>query len=160
VEIERKTVESPFPGHSRSEIHLSAGFVKCTLSLRGPISKRMRRTMLVSVFRALVPVFRELSGYITHAESAPLNRFREEERGISLKQSPEATTSPQRLGFQIRIRRLKLKLTQAELAGLCEIRPSHLCELERGRCNPRPGTLRVIVSTLQRLEEGSECQIV
>lgn len=57
-------------------------------------------------------------------------------------------TTPQTLGTNIRNRRNKLELTQAELSRKVGITRSYLCDIEKGRKSPTIKVLMIIADKL------------
>lgn len=70
------------------------------------------------------------------------------------RSGPDGALSAERLGRLVRDRRRELGLTQVELAGLCNVGPRFIGELERGK---RTLELGRVLKVLDRL--GLELQV-
>lgn len=137
--------------------------VECTnfelkVEVRGSVSQRERRAVLLATFRRISPLFKLMDfeepvyeeGWIVHRDGGWENAFRDRRKGVRLRQAVRSRTPEQKLGFEIRMRRLKLGLSQVSLARSANINRSHLSQIERGQCRVKLETLRRIESQLRR----------
>src|SRR4051812_19725577 len=99
-------------------VYLEGIQLKVILASR-KLSKEERRTWLQAAYRAIEGQFRNLdarrwtqSGSIVHQDQAWLDRLKSQERGLVLKRALKTDTPEQKLGYEIRMRRLKSGLTQ------------------------------------------------
>src|SRR5206468_12110226 len=102
------------------------------LRIKSRLNSRQRRLIGVTLMRALSPWLRYFSEYTVDMDRPRLPR----ERTVSQN------------GFEIRMRRLKAGLTQAELASLTGIHTSSLCAIESGTSQPHRSTLQRIEAAL------------
>jgi DNA-binding XRE family transcriptional regulator len=132
------------------------GYFLVELTVRGNQPKRARRAVALALFRALKPTLRQIrliprKNWIMHEDWASYWFLNDEERGIPLGQALAVDTPEGRLGYGIRIRRLAIGRTQAELARLAGISRTSLISIERGKGVPSPKALIRIEKTLQSL---------
>jgi len=123
---------------------------------------RMRRRLLVFIIQLLKPALStyrlafgptQISvGHIRHLDEHPLNDYRHDDRGVSQRSKQLIAANPsENYGFQLRLRRLELGLTQTDLAELVGIQKTHLCEIELGYHRPHSKTENKIQRTLNDL---------
>lgn len=74
--------------------------------------------------------------------------IKDEERGLSDNLGLDLTDARGRLGFAIRMQRLKLSLTQEELADLVRIHVTYLSQIEQGKRRPSSLLLKRLESHL------------
>jgi DNA-binding transcriptional regulator YiaG len=123
------------------------------LSLLG---KRERRALLRVLFRQIRPYLKDQLGTtLDHSPDGNIRNERNRQRGLQ-EFSRAINPAEERLGFEIRMKRLKLGLTQAQLAARLGLRRSHLSELERGLHRPRPQTRERITDFLISADVGNE----
>lgn len=132
-----------------------------TLELRGPdfdlelkllsrLGKRERRTIVRGFLRQIKPWLKYFkSGAIDHPNCAIIRSTRAIHRGISLDDAPSLENPKGALGYEIRMRRLRLGLSQTELAQRFQISRPHLSAIERGHHVPHPKTWHALQSFLQ-----------
>jgi DNA-binding XRE family transcriptional regulator len=147
-----------------SEMVVEAARFNLKIEVKGLINKRERRAVLLATFRRIDPLFKLLDfedhrfdeGWIVHRDGSWENAFRDLERGVKLRQAVRTRTSEQKLGFEIRMRRLKIGLSQQALAASAGINRSHLSQIERGQCRVKLMTLRLIENALGRPTTGQQ----
>ena len=124
------------------------GFVgRISFEIVSRLPPKERRAVAVAFFRHIRPFLDRYSrGDVHHSDGS--NDFRRnEERGFTLFPSAEFDTKLGRLGFNIRMARLKRRRSQGQLALEAKISRKQLSLIERGLCCPHK-------ATLQRLERA------
>ena len=122
--------------------------------LSGDFDKRQRRLVVRSLFQCLKPWIAEFASKgqvragVGHAGRGGVFKARDLERGIFVPIERKT-----RLGFHIRMRRLDLRLSQAELAARLLIARPHLSAIERGLHFPRSEILRRLEREIGDLSE-------
>jgi DNA-binding XRE family transcriptional regulator len=116
--------------------------------MEGEMTMRFRHSLGLTIFRALKPLLRLRSAMIQHEDARPSPYLGLEVRDTSLRQATGLETPSQLLGTEIRLRRLEVGWTQAELAQQAGIAPTHLSRIEHGRTRIRPRMLARILAAL------------
>lgn len=132
------------------------------LQLISEMNQRERSLIARSFFQWVKPWLEQVTrvthvsmdhtGHAAHISLKSRNRKLREFR-ISAIDTPAG-----KLGYEIRMRRLKIGRSQAELAGAVGIQRSHLSALERGLYRPKPGTLTQIWKVLTDWAENEAHQ--
>jgi transcriptional regulator with XRE-family HTH domain len=115
--------------------------------------------LLLQMFRALRPALHSLQWSETQITRSDALRW--PPRNTSFRQTSDPHHPVGRLGFEIRLRRHELGLTQLQLCCLTKIHPSQLSEIERGKCLPQVSTLRKLSAVLgpELLQKGAEARL-
>ena len=119
------------------------------IRINSRLSTRQRRTIAYSLFRQIKPwikLFRHTS--IMHGEELWWNFPRFEKPQAYVPPGKPVTDKSGFVGFQIRMLRLELGLSQTSLANQCFINRAHLSEIERGLCAVRESTMAKITDAL------------
>jgi DNA-binding XRE family transcriptional regulator len=132
-----------------TELVLSIPRMTLTFSITGSATMAERRTVANAIFLRIESLFGLLNdedthctrGYIWQRDGVWQNWQAEEDDGIRLRQSLQTETPDQKLGFEIRTKRLRKGLSQEMLAALCGMDRSHLSAIEQGKHKPRMKTL-------------------
>ena len=132
-----------------TELVLSIPRMTLTFSIKGTASMAERRALANAIFLKIEPLFGLLSeedthctrGFIWHRDGSWQNWMAEEDDGIRLRQALSTETPTEKLGFEIRTKRLRKGLSQEVLAALCGMDRSHLSAIEQGKHKPRLKTL-------------------
>lgn len=138
---------------------LSRPFV-VTVCVSG-LNKHQRRTFIMGLIRAMAGHVRHLGmGWLDTNEIPDTRHYLS--RYINLKHAPAVETPHGKLGILIRLKRQETGMTQAEMAEMLDLNPSHLSELERGFYRPRRKTLEKIkfVLGLEPLEYSPKSENV
>jgi DNA-binding XRE family transcriptional regulator len=130
-----------------TQVYLSGfrGWIRFEIVSKAP--PRERRAIAVEFFRRLRPFIDQYSRGDVHHSGGSLDFQRDEERGFTLFPSAEFETRLGKLGFGIRMARLKKRWSQSTLASEAKISRKQLSLIERGFCCPHK-------ATLQRLERA------
>lgn len=124
------------------------------LSIHTDRSKRLRRQILLSIFRHLRPHFRLLrASLLRHGDSTILDSAKELMRPVSTHQAMRLRDPRGREGFALRMRRLNFRQTQAAFARLAEVSRSQLSRIEHGH-HPMSPLFRVKVELAFRILEN------
>jgi DNA-binding XRE family transcriptional regulator len=123
----------------RSSTHLliKTAFFSVRFTVEGRLTMRQRRAIALALARdnlSKLECLRETRILHSDGDFSPLTQ--DYWRGISLAQAPTLASDNGKLGVIIRIRRLALGLTQAELARLAGLTRTHLSRIERGHFLP------------------------
>lgn len=103
------------------------------IQVRSHFSKRLRRQVLLALFKAAKDVLCELHGRdVWHSDSGILSGYADLGRPVSLHQALGVTTSARIEGLNIRMRRLALGVTQVELSKATGLSRTHLSRIEHG----------------------------
>lgn len=121
------------------------------LKIIGCMPPQARRTLGVSLIRSMKPILKYLRNFEIRHEGEMLSLPRLEERGLPLSRSPDLDTEAGRIGFEIRMKRLKIGWTQQELAARAVVNSRHLSEIELGLVRVRPRTLQKLQTVLDAL---------
>jgi DNA-binding XRE family transcriptional regulator len=111
--------------------------------------KQERRALIKSFLRQIKPwlqYFKE--GAIDHPDCTIIRNQRAKSRGAKADQGQPIDTPAGALGYEIRMKRLKLGLSQSELAKQLQISRPHLSGLERGLHIPHEKTWKTIKNFL------------
>jgi DNA-binding XRE family transcriptional regulator len=139
-----------------TEMRINAPRFNVTIRIHGRASRRERRAILLAAYRRIAPLFKVVcvtepeyeNGWIAHRDGSWQNAFRDLDRPISMRQAVKTRTQRQKLGFEIRMRRLKQGRSQEALAAAANINRSHLSRIERGHCQVKLSTLACIERVL------------
>jgi DNA-binding XRE family transcriptional regulator len=134
---------------TRLQISRNLPYGMTGLELRGPDSelhvkflsrstKAERRLVILSFIRQIRPwIGRFTEATMDHSRDGLVRDRRSIERSHSILEQATNGSGPTEIGFHIRMRRLELGFTQAELAEKVGIARSHLSSIERGTHHPR-----------------------
>jgi DNA-binding XRE family transcriptional regulator len=134
---------------------------KIKIEISGPVTRRQRRAMLLGIFHRVSPLFRLIepgadeypNGSLIHCDGNGENLIRDLDRGIKLRQALKTETRSEKLGFEIRMLRLKKGLSQKKLANKLGIDRGNISEIEKGHHNAKPGTIEAIKTHLNALTD-------
>lgn len=119
------------PAQTRLEIQHPVFLID--IRIRARSTTRRRRALALVIYRQITRILKMTTdGFIRHSDCGSLG-FTEEDRGLSLAQAPDIGSKPGILGYQMRMVRLKLGLTQKSFATLIGINRHHLSKLEKGK---------------------------
>ena len=112
-------------------------------------SHRARRTILLMFYRKIEKQL-EKASYVRlfHLDKPRWHGVAEINRVISLHQVPQGRTNTDLMGFEIRMRRLELGMTQTDLAVAAQISRSHISRIEKGHLKASSMTLRHLCKAL------------
>jgi transcriptional regulator with XRE-family HTH domain len=136
-----------------SRVLLTNSFIKVTLVLEGRMSHRQRRAISLVIIRSLSPVLKRLLRISILAQDGLAPTCLAEDPPISMRSACNPTERGL-LGCEIRLRRLQIGLTQAELASLAGICAPQLSWIERGKARARASTLRRLLAALASAQPG------
>lgn len=109
------------------------------LKLISQLGPRERRVLARAFLRQLKPLLKMFSKSILGQNShPPIFNVRNLRHKFRAFHSSPVTTDPGRFGFEIRMKRLKLGLTQQEVADQIGFNRTHLSDIERGVHHPMP----------------------
>lgn len=138
----------------RSYLLLESSFFRVKMTIEGRLTKRLRRTIALLIFRDISPVLRRIfDTWIVHEESTLQEKVRDESREVSLFQSAQLDDDRGRVGFRIRTRRLEIGFTQKDLARAVGLSVGQLSRIEKGRVDPRPCTALKIERFFDEIEK-------
>jgi DNA-binding XRE family transcriptional regulator len=103
--------------------------------IRGPGTPQQRRQIGRAISEMVSQTFRILPprSWITHPGGFERNINRDIRRGLTPRGGPDLDTEAGQAGFEIRIKRLDLGLSQEQLAARAGISRNHLSRIELGR---------------------------
>lgn len=134
----------------QSTLELFLGPFRIKIQITGPTSSRGSKTLLLLIFRKM----RELWPYFRKAEIFYSRRgYRWAAIPPRSGQIGSDFETPQHPGFSLRERRNKNRLTLQEVSALSGVNLGHLCDIERGKHNPRRKLLQRIELALARYEQ-------
>lgn len=111
------------------------------LKLVSRLGKRERRTIIRAFLRHIKPwLFHLRDGAIDHPDCAIIRNTRTWRRGIPTDPGKPFDDPRAKLGYEIRMKRLRMGLTQTELAAQLDISRPHLSAIEKGHFTPRSKT--------------------
>jgi DNA-binding XRE family transcriptional regulator len=120
------------------------------LKLVSRLSKRERRAIIRGFLRHIKPWLAHLrDGAIDHPNCAIIRSTRARQRGISKDQGLLFDDPRAKLGYEIRMKRLRMGLTQKDLATKLKISRPHLSSMERGQFTPRAKTWSAVCKFLE-----------
>ena len=103
------------------------------LKLLSKLSKRERRALIRTFLVQIKPWLRHFTrAAIDHADDGLIRRRRATQRGISVPDCEKITSLSGIVGYEIRKNRLKLGISQSEVAHRLGMHRTHLSDLERG----------------------------
>jgi hypothetical protein len=140
------------PRRSSVEIAGALGFIRVTFDSR--LSPQLRRAIIRGFFRhnkSWLRYFRSIA--FNHMEHVNIDPHHAAKRGLPLFKSKNFDHPAGRVGFEIRLRRLNLGLTQAQLARRTGIVASHISLIERGLVDVRE-------TTYKRLWDATQADIL
>ncbi len=133
-----------------TEMRVSIPGHTLTFRVEGNLSHRHRRALCLFLLRHLKPAIRQIRNVtIRHRDEHHLNWIHLFDRPVSLSQALHSHTDPEKLGFEIRMRRLNSRMTQRELATASGLSETQLSHIEHGKVTPRVTTLRRIEAALR-----------
>jgi hypothetical protein len=150
--FERTEKLSPLKAQPVTEMKLYWGYYRLTFWVEGPMSKRMRRSACLTIYRAIRPLFALGNADIFHHDSSLMSQFMDFRRGTSLAQAPSLQTEAERKGAAILFQRLEKGWSQKELAARAGVNATHLSGIEHGRYRVRGSTLKKIENALKGLD--------
>jgi DNA-binding transcriptional regulator YiaG len=115
---------------------------------------RARRTLAVELLRQMKPFLhwiRTIS--LNHFDVEDFNLSRTERRGIPLSMGKGLATRAGRLGFEIRLNRLQLGLSQKDFANRARLSRSYLSRIEHGLTHPKRNTIEIIRDVIVKERE-------
>jgi DNA-binding XRE family transcriptional regulator len=122
------------------------------LKLVSRLGKKERRTIVRGFLRQIKPwLFHLREGAIDHPDCAIIRSSRARRRGISIDQGLPFDDPRAKLGYEIRMKRLRMGLTQSELAAQLDISRPHLSAIERGHFTPRAKTWSAVTLFLSEI---------
>lgn len=122
-----------FDGYGMTTLELSGPDMAMELKLVSRQLPRERRAVVRQFFQQLKPLLKHFDRRVVDHSPGGVRRLRNLERGVDAFSSGKHET----LGFEIRMKRLSLGLSQEQFAKQIGIQRSHLSDLERGLCHPR-----------------------
>jgi len=114
----------------------------------GQMSKPLRRSILLMVFRAIRPLFEISPPLLVHHDGHPGAQINASIRRVNLYQAGGFQTFKEKQGSDIRLRRLEKGFSQSQLAEMLGMQQSTLSKIEMGRVAPRESTLKKIYELL------------
>ena len=136
---------------STLEIYLPPFWIK--IQITGPTSGRGRRTILLMIFRKLRELWDEFRDVDIYHVTRGFLWTVLPPRPISFRETPLLDTPLRRVGYALRFRRHRNRLTLREVSELTGINLGHLSEIERGKHHPSKELVRRIESALATFEE-------
>jgi DNA-binding XRE family transcriptional regulator len=121
------------------------------LKIISSMPPQARRAIGASLVRSMKPILKYLRNFEFRHESELVSLPRLEERGFPLDRSPDLDTEKGRIGFEIRMKRLKIGWTQQELADRASVNSRHLSEIELGLVRVRSRTLQKLRGALDSM---------
>jgi DNA-binding XRE family transcriptional regulator len=152
INIRRSETVQTLSNRLLTEMVMLTPKYRLKISIEGALSKELRRSVLLIVFRSLKPLLRLKNRAILHAESEAATHINEFIRPASMVQALELSNEAQKRGALIRLRRLKVGLTQQEFAKHAGISGNHLSKIEKGSFNIREKTSYRIEKAFESLE--------
>ncbi len=120
------------------------------IRLLSKTSKKERRAFVRSFLIHMRPWIRYFTqAAVTHSGRGIITEKSFERKKIVIDQSRSVASPSGAIGYEIRIARLKLGLSQTEVAKHLGISRSHLSDLERGKYSPNKNTRKIIEQMLQ-----------
>lgn len=117
-----------------SVLNVSRPGLGIRISVRSRMSRKLRRQVILALFRAAKGVLSDLDGLdVMHMDGPLQSSGAGPGRQVSLHQALSVGTDAKAEGMGIRLRRLSFRLTQAEFAELCDLARPHLSRIEHGR---------------------------
>lgn len=139
--------------YGMTTFELSTQEFELQIRLVSKLSKRERRTLARSLFTQIKPWMKTITrASIGHASHGLIIDQRNQQRIVRALQSRSIDTPTGRFGFDIRMQRLKLGLSQDEFASKLGINRSHLSRIERGLHLPRTKLQSELTEALKGLE--------
>lgn len=134
-------------------LDLSSPDFELGLTLISKLGKRERRAITLSFLRQIRPWFKHFTHQsINHNASGVSFNLRDQERKVKQFHTQPITSLAGRIGFEIRMQRLKIGLSQVLLAKAAGIKRPHLSKIERGLHHPFPQTIQKIKNALKEFE--------
>jgi DNA-binding XRE family transcriptional regulator len=138
---------------NRTRVQAFAGKIRVSFEILGKATPQERRTLGLAILEKIEPLLGPWKfTQIVHSGSSLGTILREFENGASSVRALRTDTPQQRLGYEIRIRRLQSRLSQADLAEKAGVSRLRICRIERGQGRPHPATLRAIEAVLGPVE--------
>jgi DNA-binding XRE family transcriptional regulator len=126
---------------NRTELVLKFKGGKVRFWIWGPKTPQERRQIAMMIADMVSKVFGELNdSWIVHPDGYKANIPRDEDREIPLNRALKLVTEEGRIGFEIRMRRLKFGWSQRELSRRSGVDFKQISLIERGRCRIRETT--------------------
>jgi DNA-binding XRE family transcriptional regulator len=132
-EIQKRSSPSKVDHQRRSSVEVSGPLGLIRVRFDSALSPQLRRAIIRGFFRhnrEWLRYFKSIA--FKHTEHVNVDPHHAEKRGLPLFQSENFNHPAGRLGFEIRLRRLNLGLTQAELSRRTGIPQSYISQIERG----------------------------
>lgn len=132
-------------------VRASNSHLSLTLQIQGGFGPRRRRAIALLFFRQLRPLlaqFRAIS--LSHWEDHSADELRKIKRGLPLFRHGNPCSKAAKLGFDLRMSRLKNGWNQKTLAALAGISSDQVSRIERALCQPRPETRKALESAFSQ----------
>lgn len=141
------------PDRKYTRIVVSNAEATVTIEVRSNLPPRDRRTIGITFLRLLSPFLRYFStAEVFYSEDRSLDTWRTLARGVRIFRSASPDSETGRMGFEIRMARLKYAWSQTDLAAKANLSQFHISRLERGLCHPNASTIAILERVLnQRL---------
>lgn len=136
-----------------SYLEISTAKLDIELKLLSRMDRRERRAILRAFFQQIRPWLQNLDlnrdprAQLDHVGTGVIRSARAR-RGLTPFRVAPMSSEDGAFGYEIRMRRLELGWSQADLARRVGIRRSHLSDLERGIHHARRETLQQLVNAL------------
>jgi len=140
----------------RSVIEASGGAGLIQLKIFTKMPPQARRAIGASLIRSMKPILKYLRNFQILHDGDWLSLPRLEARGLPLTRSPDLDTEQGRIGFEIRMKRLKIGWTQQELADRASMDFRHLSRIELGTVKARAKALDKIHKVLNSMLDPPE----
>ena len=112
--------------------------------------KRERRALLLSFFRQIRPWLKHVTHVACdHTSDGIIRSAKYRNNHVGMVKTASLSSLSGAVGYEIKMQRLKLGLTQAAVARAIGIQRTHLSDIERGIHLPRPETRAALGRVLQ-----------
>jgi DNA-binding XRE family transcriptional regulator len=133
-----------------THVEISSTQLRLDLRITARLSPRARRTIAVEFVRQIRPILNWIRhSEIHHWDVHDMNLPRMERRGFPIPRGMGIDDRLGALGFEIRYHRLKIGMSQEQLAVRAGVSRPTLSKIERGLESPRKCTLEALRSALQ-----------
>lgn len=128
-----------------SRLSILYGSIRMTLTLDNVPQLSHRRALLLAIFLKIQEVLPDsTASAIFHFDGKKFDFSHDQEFQIKTTQALRTTSDAEKLGFRIRIWRLKKGWTQTDLSKKIGISRTHLSQIEQGWHFPSPKTVRAL----------------
>ena len=133
-----------------SILELSGSVAHLTLRIQSRMAPKQRRMIAVTFLKQIRPWLSYFQGAkLTHLGEGYLPNFaRDQNQALLLRQFPGIQTSESQFGFEVRMQRLKMGLSQEKLAAMIKTSPCRISLIERGMVQMRKSTMQKIQRVL------------